>query len=196
MKIIPTVALVNDPILKAPAVLDEYIPPLIVPLLTLRTCTLSDPDNVSPLPLINNDPVITALPENGNVAPVEFNAKLAVVANELDTAVVALPLKLPVNPPVDIVDPVTVNPLGKVIYPDAADAKLAVVANEEEIAFCAQLLVPTNAPVNDPVNEPVLICTELDTVPDGSIVGAYDALIATDAVLAYEAEVAVPADTA
>lgn len=42
-------------------------------------------------------------------------------------------------------------------------------------AFCAQLLVPVNWPVNDPVKEPVLICAELETMPAGNMVGAYEA---------------------
>ena len=47
----------------------------------------------------------------------------------------------------------------------AADA---VVANDAEIAVLA-------SPINDPVKLPVLICTELLTTPDGSMVGANDA---------------------
>jgi hypothetical protein len=43
----------------------------------------------------------------------------------------------------------------------------AVVAKDEDIALLAQLLVPINVPVNDPLNDPVLICWELDTVPEG-----------------------------
>lgn len=49
-------------------------------------------------------------------------------------------------------------------------------------AFCAQLLVPVNSPVNEPVNDPVLICAELETIPAGNMVGAYDALVAKLAV--------------
>ena len=42
-----------------------------------------------------------------------------------------------------------------------------MAANELEMALFAQLDVPINVPVNDPVNDPVLICWELDTVPEG-----------------------------
>ena len=72
----------------------------------------------------------------------------------------------------------------------------AVVANELDMELLAQLLVPVNVPVNEPVNEPVLICVELETSPFGSMIGAYEALIATDDVAAYEAEVAVSAKVA
>ncbi len=47
----------------------------------------------------------------------------------------------------------------------AADA---VVANDALTAVLA-------SPINDPVKDPVLICKELLTIPDGSIVGANDA---------------------
>jgi hypothetical protein len=64
----------------------------------------------------------------------------------------------------------------------AADA---LVANDADVAIlllCAQLLVPMNSPVNDPLKLPVFICNELDTVPLGRIVGAYDAEVANEAV--------------
>ncbi len=59
------------------------------------------------------------------------------------------------------------------------DAALAVVANDDETALFAQLDVPVNVPVNEPLKLPVLICNELDTTPLGSMVGAYEALVAT-----------------
>jgi hypothetical protein len=62
--------------------------------------------------------------------------------------------------------------------------KLAVVANDELTALLAQLLVPIKFPVNEPEKLPVLICRELDTVPTGSIVGAYELLIAKLEVVA------------
>ena len=74
----------------------------------------------------------------------------------------------------------------------AADA---VIANELDTAFCAQLLVPSNVPVNDPVNEPVLICAELDTVPEGNTVGAYDAVVANELDTAFCAQLLVPTNT-
>lgn len=43
-------------------------------------------------------------------------------------AVVALPLSDPVNPAVEIVDPVIPNPLGKSIVPEMYDADTAVSA--------------------------------------------------------------------
>lgn len=110
----------------------------------------------------------------------------------------ALPLNDPVNPVVATIDPVTISPFVKSIDPVKYDAVAAVVANDEEIAFVAQLLVPTNVPVNDPLNEPVLICTELETTPDGSIVGAKDAEVANDAVVAIDddtAQLLVPTNT-
>jgi hypothetical protein len=63
-------------------------------------------------------------------------------------------------------------------------------ANEAEIAFVAQLDVPTKVPVNEPLNEPVLICSELDTVPLGSTVGANEELIANEAVVARDDDTA------
>jgi hypothetical protein len=71
---------------------------------------------------------------------------------------------------------VTSNPLGKVINPSKYDA---VFANNARLLVPAQLLVPINVPVNEPLNEPVFIWVELDTTPDGNIVGANDADIAT-----------------
>lgn len=50
-----------------------------------------------------------------------------------------------------------------------------------------------NVPVNEPLNEPVFICAELDTVPDGSMVGANEADMAT---LELCAQLAVPKNPA
>jgi hypothetical protein len=66
----------------------------------------------------------------------------AAFAYDADVAVNALPLSDPVNPAVDIVDPVTVNPLVNKIEPLKYDA---VTAND------AQLDVPMNEPLKDPV---------------------------------------------
>jgi hypothetical protein len=69
-----------------------------------------------------NDPVLICRELDTTPDGSVTGAKEALNAYEDDTAVVALPLKLPVNPPVDRVEPVTVNPFGNVMYPDAADA--------------------------------------------------------------------------
>ncbi len=110
------------------------------------------------LPEIINDPLITAgvvLPSYGNdvLEPTPDNAYEAVVANEADVGV-------------NVIDV-------------AADA---VVANEELTELLAQLLVPIKFPVNEPLKLPVFICKELETVPDGSLIGANDAAVANDAV--------------
>ena len=49
-------------------------------------------------------------------------------ANEADTATLAVPSNDPVNPPVETVDPVTANPLGKVMNPLIESAYDAVTA--------------------------------------------------------------------
>jgi hypothetical protein len=74
--------------------------------------------------------------------PPPFIAYDALSAYDADVAVNALPLSDPVNPAVDIVDPVTVNPLVNKIEPLKYDA---VTAND------AQLDVPMNEPLKDPV---------------------------------------------
>jgi hypothetical protein len=73
----------------------------------------------------------------------------------------------------------------------AADAVLAnddVNAYDDEIELFAQLAVPKVeplwVPMNDPVNEPVLTLNVIDV--------AADAVVANDAVRAYEAELTVP----
>tara|TARA_R110000868_G_scaffold395976_1_gene667995 strand:+ start:156 stop:590 length:435 start_codon:yes stop_codon:yes gene_type:complete len=106
--------------------------------------TFTDPVILSPLPLINNDPVITALPENGNPEPPAFSAKLAVVANDDDVAILD----------VDAYEAEVTEPNNVC----AVIAKLDVVVKEADTAFCAQLLVPNNDPVRDvAVNEPTLV---------------------------------------
>jgi hypothetical protein len=111
-----------------------------------------------------------------------------VVANELDTALVAqlaVPIKFPVKEPeklpVLICNELDTVPAGSivgakeaVVANDAVDgtnvievAAEDVVANEALIELFDQLLVPIKFPVNDPLKLPVLICSELETVPAG-----------------------------
>ena len=74
--------------------------------------------------------------------------------------------------------------IGTNVIDVAADA---VVAKELDTELVAQLAVPNVdplwVPINDPVNDPVLICRELDTIPEGNPVGnTYELVIANDAV--------------
>ena len=55
----------------------------------------------------------------------------------------AVPLKLPVNPCVDIVEPVTVIPFVKSTVPLKYDAVIAVVANDAVSAYEADVIEPS-----------------------------------------------------
>ena len=125
----------------------------------------------------------------------------AVVANDAEIAVLASPINDPVKLPVLIWVELLTIPAGNMfgandavfanddvngvnVIDVAADAVVAkdavngvnvidvaadaVEANDAEVAVLA-------SPINDPVKLPVLICTELLTTPDGSMVGANDA---------------------
>ena len=125
----------------------------------------------------------------------------AVVAKDALTAVLASPINEPVKLPVLIWVELLTIPVGNIVGANdavvakddvsgvnvmdvAADAVVAkdavngvnvidvaadaVVANDALVAVLA-------SPINDPVKLPVLICKELLTTPDGSMVGANDA---------------------
>jgi hypothetical protein len=125
----------------------------------------------------------------------------AVVANDAEIAVLASPINDPVKDPVLICKELLTIPAGNMVKANDAEvakddvngvnvidvaaddvsanddvngvnvidvAADAVVANDAEMAVLA-------SPINDPVKDPVLICKELLTIPDGSMVGANDA---------------------
>ncbi len=125
----------------------------------------------------------------------------AVVANDAEIAVLASPINDPVKDPVLICKELLTIPAGNMVGANDAEvakddvngvnvidvaaddvsanddvngvnvidvAADAVVANDAEMAVLA-------SPINDPVKDPVLICKELLTIPDGSMVGANDA---------------------
>ena len=121
----------------------------------------------------------------------------AVVANEAEVALAALPSNEPVNEPVN--DPVLIcreldtSPLGLLVRVAQSCDKAydAVVANEADVAVDA---LPSSDPVKDPVKDPVLICRELDTNPLGLLAIVDQSLVnACEAVSAYDADVAVDA---
>jgi len=116
-------------------------------------------------------------------------AKDAEVANDAEIAVLASPINDPVKLPVLICKELLTIPDGSMVGANDAEvanddvngvnvidvAADAVVANDAEMAVLA-------SPINDPVKLPVLICRELLTIPDGSMVGANDAVVENDDV--------------
>ena len=77
-----------------------------------------------------------------------------------------VPINEPVILPETLSEPVTTKPFGKLTKPSNVLANDAVVANEDDIAFEAQLLVPSKLPVILPLtfNEPVT------SNPDGKLI--------------------------
>lgn len=74
-----------------------------------------------PLEDTTNEPVMTALPLNGNPAPapalIAYDEVSAYDAETVFDAQLDVPCNDPVNPAVARTDPVTLNPFGKSILP-------------------------------------------------------------------------------
>jgi hypothetical protein len=169
------------------------------------------PINVIPLLDTSNDPVITALPEKGNPAPLPPPEPLNVPKNDPENEPEYTPNPA-VDPPEstsivaaeDALDAEVANDELKEYDADIANDELkeydADVANDDDIdtlLLCAQLLVPNTDPVSplptnvipllDTNNEPVITALPLNGNP-GVAFKANDAVTAFDAVPKNEPE--------
>jgi hypothetical protein len=166
------------------------------------------PFNPDPSPTNDpvNDPVLICwdddtIPDGIEISPVHSLTALydEVTAYDEDTTP-SNPVPSPTKDPVILVDevmlpatfkdPLTTRPNGKLIDPEKYDAVAATSEYDDELTP----INPVPSPINDPVNEPVLICTELDTNPEGFPVMESQSLApppfnAYDAVSAYDEDI-------
>lgn len=128
------------------------------------------PSTRNPLPEICNEPVITALPLNGNPAPV-----------------LEIPTKLPLNEPEYIPSPVVEPPdntstLSAVMECDDVIAQLDVPNNDPVIPLVTSKEPEIIPPLPDTNKEPVITALPLNGNPVPAAFSAYDAVVADEAV--------------